>query len=168
MRTGVIRPAAAAVLILAACTPVSLPPAGSGNQAITSFAFLAPPVQGAIAEESRIITVDVPSGTNLSALVAVFVATGSRVTVAGAEQVSGSTANDFSNAVEYVVEDADGSCMKWVVKVTVLPPLAQQKSLTEFSFVQPPVKASINESLRAITAVVPHGTDRSSLVAAYV
>jgi hypothetical protein len=155
-------------MVLAACTPVSLPPAGGGNQAITSFALLEPPVQGTIAEDSRTIALDVPSGTDLSALVAVFAATGARVTVAGAEQVSGTTTNDFSRPVEYVVEGPDGSSMTWVVHVTVLPPLAQQKAITGFSFAQPPVNASIDESLHTIAAVVPHGTDRSSLVAVYV
>ena len=155
-------------MCLAGCAPVVLPPAGNGDRAITSFAFLSPPVQGTIAAVARIITVEVPSGTGLTALVAVFVASGDRVTVAGLEQVSGSTVNDFSGPVEYVVEGPDDSSVTYVVRVTLLPPLDQQKAISEFSFEKPLVRATIDEARHAVTAVVPHGTDRSSLVAVFV
>jgi len=167
MRAEVVCIAATAVMCLAGCAPVVLPPAGNGDRAITSFAFLSPPVKGTIAKVERIITVEVPSGTDLTTLVAVFIASGDRVTVAGLEQVSGSTVNDFSGPVEYLVEGPDDSSVTYVVRVTDLPPLGQQKAITEFSIQEPLVNATIDETRHSITAVVPRGTERSSLVAVF-
>jgi hypothetical protein len=61
----------------------------------------------------------VPSGTNLTTLVATFVTTGASVTITGTPQVSGVTANDFSNPVTYVATAADGTTQAHVVTVTV-------------------------------------------------
>jgi hypothetical protein len=103
----------------------------------------------------------------VTALVAVFVAPGARVTIAGIEQVSGQTANDFTGTVEYVVEGSDGASVTYVVRVSVLAALSQEKAITEFSFVKPPVNAMIDETRRAVSVEVPHGTDRSSLAAVF-
>ena len=145
----------------------SASPSGGGGCTITSFGILAPPVQGTITEENRTIALKVPAGTDLSALVAVFVSTGARVTVAGLDQESGRTANDFSGPVEYVVEDQDGSRASYVVHVTVRPPLGEGKEITGFSFSQPPVIGAIDENAHTISVVVPHGTSRTSLVAVF-
>ena len=166
MRTRLVL-VAAALVVLAGCMPVALPPSGGGGCSITSFGFLAPPVQGAITEEARTIALRVPAGTDPSALVAVFVSTGTRVTVAGLDQESGRTGNDFSRPVEYVVEDQDGSRVSYVVRVTVQAPLGEGKAITEFSFAKPSVSGAIDESAHAISVVVPHGTDRTSLVAVF-
>ena len=169
MRTGLVLAAAAlvALVALAGCMPVALPPSSGVGCTITSFGLLAPPVQGTITEATRTITLKAPAGTDSSALVAVFASTGERVTVAGVNQESGKTENDFSRPVEYVVESADGSRVSYVVRVAVLPPLGEAKSITAFSFVKPPVSGDIDEDTHAISAVVPHGTDRSSLVAIF-
>ena len=124
-------------------------------------------MQGTITETARTIALKAPAGTDPSALVAVFASSGERVTVAGVNQESGTTPNDFSRPVEYVVEGSDGSRVSYVVRVEVLPPLGEAKSITEFSFVKPPVSGTIDESQHTISAVVPHGTDRSSLVAIF-
>jgi hypothetical protein len=153
---------------LAGCAPVALPPAqDSGSRSITAFGFVSPPVQGTITEESRTISLDVPAGTDLASLVAVFVASAPRVEVAGVEQVSGRTVNNFSRPVEYVVESSDGSTATYVVRVTVASLPGHDKALTAFSFVNPPISASIDETLHTVGAVVPRGTDRSSLVAVF-
>jgi hypothetical protein len=157
-----------AFVCLCGCAPVVLPPADGGSPALTSFAFLTPTAQATIAEEERTVRLEVPSGTDLSALVAVYVASGARVTVAGVDQVSGRTANNFSNPVEYVVAGSDGSSATYVVRVSVRAPLAQEKSITEFAFREPTVNATIDETRHSIAAVVPHGTDRSSLVAVFL
>jgi hypothetical protein len=166
MRTGLVF-AAAGLVVLAGCMPVALPPSGGGGCTITSFGFLAPPVQGTITEEARTIELQVPAGTDPSALVAAFVSTGARVTVAGLDQESGRTANDFSRPVEYVVEDQDGSRVSYVVHVTVQPALGEGKAITGFSFVKPPVSGTIDESAHTISLVVPHGTDRTSLAGVF-
>ncbi len=160
--------AAIAVLSLAGCMPALLPPAqGAGMQAVSSFGFLSPPVQAVILEETRTICLAVPAGTDCASLVAVFVFSGLRVMVAGVEQVSGRTVNNFQRPVEYVVESADGSTVTYVVRVSVDQPRGQGKAITSFSFVDPPVNGLIDESRRAVSAVVPRGTDVSSLVAVF-
>ena len=166
MRTGHF--AAIVAFSLAGCTPGLLPPAqGTGTRALSSFGFLSPPVQATITEETRIISLTVPARTDCASLVAVFVISGPRVTVAGVEQVSGRTVNNFERPVEYVVERADGSTVTYVVRVSVEPPLGQGKAISLFSFVEPPVNGSIDESRQTISAVVPRGTDISSLVAVF-
>lgn len=165
MRTSLA--AVLTLLCLGACAPVALPPARAGGTAgIASFGFLAPPVQGIIDERSRTISLEVPDGTDCTSLVAVFLAS-SRVTVDGVDQQSGITPNDFSKPVEYVVESEEGSSATYTAQVTVLPPLSKEKSITAFALLAPAVDASIDEGRREISAVVPHGTDRSSLVAVF-
>jgi hypothetical protein len=160
--------AAVVSLCLAGCAPVVLPPAQEpGDRALSSFGFLSPPVQAAIAEETRTVSLTVPAGTDCSSLVAVFVISGQGVTVAGVQQVSGRTANNFEHPVEYVVDLADGSAVTYVVYVSVAPPLGHAKSFSTFSFQEPSVAATIDEPSHAIGAVVPRGTDVSSLVAVF-
>ena len=157
-----------AALGLAGCAPVVLPPAqGEGTRALTSFGFVSPPVQATITEETRTISLKVPARTDCASLVAVFVISGPRVTVAGVEQVSGRTVNDFQRPVEYVVERADGSTVTYVVRVSVEPPLGEAKAISLFSFLEPQVSGSIDESRHTISVVVPWGTDISSLVAVF-
>ncbi len=153
MRTRVVRWAAVAAACLAGCAPFVLPPAGDGKLAITSFALLSPPAPGVIAEDARTVAVTVPAGTELTALVAVFVASGSRVSVAGVEQVSGRTPNDFSGPVEYVVEGSNGERVPYVVQVTAAQEVpSADKSLASFSFQSPGAAAVIDEVRRIIHA----------------
>jgi hypothetical protein len=168
MRAAVVCFAAVAVACLAGCAPFVPPPAGDGKLAITSFAFLAPPVAGSITEDAHAVDVEVPAGTDLTALVAVFVASGSRVSVAGVEQVSGRTPNDFSGPVEYVVEGSDGARVAYVVRVTAAQEaLSAEKSFTSFSFQSPGAAAVIDEGRWIVHARVADGTELSSLIAVF-
>ena len=93
---------------------VSLAP--DKHPALLSFAFevdknakdLAKTLQGEI--KGSEIGVAVPQLADVTELVATFTTgTGNKVTVNGVEQVSGVTANDFSNPVDYMVTNLDGS-----------------------------------------------------------
>jgi len=67
--------------------------------------------------------VTVPSGTNLTALVATFITTGTSVKVGTTVQTSVSTPNTFTNPVAYIVTAGDASTVTYTVTVTVtLPP----------------------------------------------
>jgi len=94
---------------------------GSAAKAITAFGFrgLTPLVMGAITEAAHTIALTVPFGTDVTALVATFNTTGASVAIAGTPQVSGTTANDFTNPVTYTVTAADGTTQAYVVTVTV-------------------------------------------------
>lgn len=66
------------------------------------------------------IAVTVPSGTAVTALKATFTSTGVGLpTVAGVNQVSGTTANDFTAPKAYLVTAADGTSATYTVTVTV-------------------------------------------------
>ncbi len=92
------------------------------SKAITSFSFraesnsvLSEDVEGIISGTN--ISVTVPYGTDVTALVATFTTTGQSVTVGSAVQTSGTTANDSSSAVTYRVIAADGSTQDYTVTV---------------------------------------------------
>ncbi|HVW30613.1 MAG TPA: Ig-like domain-containing protein [Polyangiaceae bacterium] len=90
--------------------------------AITSFGFEAV-VNDAIAEDvagtisGTAIQVVLPYGTTRTRLRASFRSTGSSVTVGGAVQISGATANDFSTPVEYVVHGRGNELVAYTVTV---------------------------------------------------
>jgi hypothetical protein len=56
-------------------------------------------------------------GTNVTALVATFTTTGKTVNIGTIVQVSGTTVNDFSNPVSYLVIAEDGSSQIYTVTV---------------------------------------------------
>ncbi|MFA6348466.1 MAG: hypothetical protein WCX30_03495, partial [Candidatus Paceibacterota bacterium] len=87
------------------------------NKAITSFGFNSPAVVGIINEVDHTINVTVPLGTNVTALVATFTTTGKTVNIGTIVQVSGTTVNDFSNPVSYLVIAEDGSSQIYTVTV---------------------------------------------------
>ncbi len=134
---------------------------------MTSFAIVAPPAAGVVDRNSRTINVEVPWDTYCTNLIAAFAFSGQRVTVGGVEQQSGVTPNDFSKPVEYLVECSDGSCAAYTATVVVLQRPSEQKAITGFSFLQPPVTGVIDEAQHRISAVVPRGMDVSALVANY-
>ncbi len=68
-----------------------------------------------INEAAKSITVQFPSAKNKSALTAVYVTTGVKVTVGGVEQVSGVTKNDFTSPVIYTVTADNGSAAGYIV-----------------------------------------------------
>jgi len=79
--------------------------------AFASFSFqqLSPPVIGSIGGASHTVRLIVPFATDVSALVASFTtAVPAAVTVGGTPQVSGLTANDFTDTLVYTVTAANG------------------------------------------------------------
>lgn len=90
---------------------------GTSSRAILSFSFANPAVTGAIDESTKTISVSVPSGTDVTALVASFITTGASVKIGAAVQVSGTTANNFSGPVAYTVIAEDGSAAMYTVNV---------------------------------------------------
>lgn len=64
------------------------------------------------------ITAVVPFGADVKAPVATFAMTGARVKVGDQEQVSETTANDFTSPVTYTVVADNGSAQGFVVTVS--------------------------------------------------
>jgi len=71
--------------------------------------------RGVIDPAAITVSVTFPAGKNLDSLTATFVATGFSVTVEGAEQTSGVTANDYNQPVTFTVRAEDGSEQGYVV-----------------------------------------------------
>jgi len=135
-------------------------------KALTSFSFTSPAVTGTITDSSKTVEVSVPSGTNVTALKATFVSTGTSVKVGTVVQTSGTTPNNFTSPVTYTVVAADGSTQAYVITVTVGANPA--KALTSFSFASPAISGTITESSKTVAISVPFGTDLTALVATFV
>lgn len=109
------------------------------------------------------ISVILPYGSLTSDLIATFTSNGEKVTVGGVEQVSGTTRNNFSSQVEYLVEAEDGSTETYAVNVTVAKNSA--KAIT--AFILDGETASIDENAGTITTVFPQTKNVAALVASF-
>lgn len=114
------------------------------------------------------IRVEVPSGTDITSLVANFKINGASVQIGNTPQVSGSTANDFSKTVVYTVLAQDGTTKNYNVSV-----VRPDKDITSFVFrkdqnPQLPFDAAGvitgSGASRTITVELYEGTDRTALV----
>ncbi|MEE9913318.1 MAG: hypothetical protein K4571_16535 [Deltaproteobacteria bacterium] len=112
------------VLLISSCSGggSSAPPINplSSAKDITAFSILGE--SGTITGNTITLTLPLPNGTVVTALVATFTTTGETVRVGALIQVSGQTANNFSNPVTYRVTAEDASTKDYVVTVTVAPP----------------------------------------------
>lgn len=90
----------------------------SSNKAFTSYSFAsAPGATGTIDETAKTISVTVANATPVGALVATFTTSGASVKVGALEQVSGTTPNDFTSPVAYIVTAANASAVTYTVTV---------------------------------------------------
>jgi hypothetical protein len=107
------------------------------------------------------IGVTVPFGTNPNNLVATFTISGASVNIAGSNQVSATTANDFTSALTYTVVAADTTTKTYTVSVTVAANPA--KDITAFSILGQAGTIGTN----TIGVIVPFGTNPNNLVATF-
>jgi DNA-binding beta-propeller fold protein YncE len=128
---------------------------------ITSFSL---PSQNGLVDgviNGNKISVTMPYGTDLTSLVATFETDGSSVNIGGITQISGTTSNNFTSPVIYVVTAADGSTQNYTVTVTVAPKSA--KAITAYSL--DGTDGVIDGQNIAVT--LPFGTDVTALVATF-
>lgn len=94
--------------------------ADASAKAITAYGFAAyNGATGTIDEVAKTIAVTVPFGTDVTNLVATFATTGSSVMVAGLNQTSTVTTNNFTLPVNYTVTAADASTATYTVTVSL-------------------------------------------------
>jgi hypothetical protein len=98
-------------------TPASVTPALSSAKAVTTFSLGG--YSGVVNESAKSIAVTVPFGSSVTALVATFTTSGVGVTVGIVSQTSGTTANDFTHPMSYIVIAADGTIATYTVTVVV-------------------------------------------------
>lgn len=138
----------------------------STAKAITAYSFNSPLASATIDENTKTISITVPYDTSVTALVATFTTTGASVKVGSTAQVSGTTPNDFTNSVSYIVTAADGSTATY--NVTVMVALDSEKAITAFSFTNPTPSAVIDENAKTISITVPYKTNVTALVATFI
>ncbi|MBN1307916.1 MAG: hypothetical protein JXA18_08370 [Chitinispirillaceae bacterium] len=132
----------------------------SSEKAITAFSIENPAIEGTIDENAKTISLEVPEGTNIRSLTAIFATTGVSVDIGSVAQISGMTVNDFSSPLVYTVTAEDNSTAEYIVTVTVTT-----KKITTYSFPSINATGSIDESKKTISVAVPGGTDLAALVA---
>jgi hypothetical protein len=147
---------------------VTVTVAPSSAKAITAYSFVGySGAAGTINEPAKTIAVNLPFGTDVTALVATFTTTGTVVKVGAVAQTSGTTANNFTSTKAYTVTAADGSSVTYTVTVTVAPSSA--KAITAYSFAgYAGAAGTINEPAKTIAVIVPFGTDVTALVATFM
>ena len=148
--------------------------AGSAKD-LTTFVFLSVDNPGLGADVTgtitgTAITLTVPSGTNITALVATFATNGASVRIGGTTQVSGTTVNNFTTSVIYRVTAADASTKDYVVTLTVAPDTA--KAITAYALLtvdNPGLGADVMATIigATISMTVPYGTNVAALVATF-
>lgn len=107
-------------------------------------------VPGQIGNEvigNHTIAIVVPEGTDLSASVATFsISSEATIVIGDIEQVSGTTANDFTSSVTYIVTAENGDEQAWVVTITPNTSV-NDIALDEYFTVYPnPTKNKLNVS----------------------
>lgn len=147
-----------------------IPPASSAKD-ITAFSFtdaansaLLQDVTGTISGTNIYATV--PNGTSRTALVATFSTTGQNVRVGSMVQVSGSTANNFTNSVVYRVTAQDASTKDYTVTVSEAPAstgaiIADHLAATAFNAIP---TAYINAAKANLHIAYSHTSHGSQLV----
>lgn len=116
---------------------------------------------------SHTVFLEVGSWANITSLIATFtLSPGATATVNGTLQVSGETANDFTNPVTYTVTAEDGETTQdWVVTVTKEDiDLNDATDFLTFSIPQQTSQPIINAGNHTILAQVSSGTGLSALV----
>ncbi len=146
---------------------VTVTVAANSAKAITAFSFVGyTGATGVITEPAHTIAVTVPNGTVVTNLIATFTTTGAAVEIVAAAQTSGTTANNFTNPVAYIVSAADATTATYTVTVTVAA--ISDKTITAYSFAGLANSTGvITEPAHTIAVTVPNGTNVTALVAAF-
>lgn len=153
------------ILFFAVCCACSgndepITPEKNSAKSILAFSLesLTPKVTATISEVDKKISIVVPAGTVVTALVPTITLS-EKATVSPASGV----AQDFSVAVVYTVTAENGSAQTY--EITVVVGKSSEKRITAFKFatLTPVVEGVIDESNKKITVTVPNETDIKSL-----
>ena len=114
------------------------------------------------------IDITVDFGTSLNSLVADFtLSNGATATISGTNQVSGTSANDFSSPVTYLITAGDGTTTQpWIVNVTVA--LNNTTNIEQYSLPNQIGFTTYNTSELTVNLVVPDQTNLTNLIATFV
>jgi hypothetical protein len=143
------------------------------TSAITAFSIPNQTGTSIINQTTHTIQVRLPSSTNsVTALVPTFTSSaGSSVSVGGVAQISGTTSNNFTAPVSYLVTAANGSTTTYAVTTVVAA--TNTNSLLTYSLAIPGtntptlIAGTINPTAQTVSVVMPSGTNVTSLGATF-
>ncbi len=136
----------------------------SANNDILSFSLKSPSSIGEI--NGTDITIEVPYQTDVNSLISLFtISPKATIKIGDISQVSGTTVNNFTTTLTYIVTAENGSTKNYNVTITVLPPKSSEKELLSFGILNPSVTGVIIGT--NVSVSVPFGTNVSSLVAVF-
>jgi len=140
----------------------------AANDEADIIAYSLPQQTGAavIDADHYTVNIEVGNGTALDALVANFtLSDGATAQVAGVDQVSGTTANDFTNPVTYTVTSENGAVIHdWVVTVTVADVYTEANILT-YAFDEQTAPAIISSDDHTVDININWYSDITDLIA---
>lgn len=150
---------------------VSKAPVETG-MAILSFNFetqFNPDITGIIDQVNKTIKLTVPFSQDVTALVATFTSSLlSTVLIGSTPQVSGVTANNFTNPVSYICRAENGSTEIYTVSIIRAPASSANELLTfRFNDLDPAVVGAVSSTLKTVVVHVPYGTVKTALVASF-
>jgi len=131
----------------------------NSEKVFTIFSIAQPYMLAAVDEANKKITAVLPYGTDLKNLTANFAYAGKAVKIGNIPQISGISANDFSNEIIYSVYADDGSSVNYSASIKAAPSSA--KEITSFSILGR--NGVIDENAKTITVNVPFWADVSAL-----
>ncbi len=136
----------------------------SANNDILSFSLKSPSAIGVI--NGTDISIEVPNQTDVNSLISIFtISPKATIKIGVVSQVSGTTANNFTSTLTYIVTAENGTTKSYNITVKALPPKSSEKELLSFGFLNPSVTSDIVGT--NVSVVVPFGTNVSSLVAVF-
>ena len=139
--------------------------ASSAAAEITAYSLPGQTGSATINSVAGTIGVTVPFSTNVTALAATFTTSANitSIKVGGTDQVSGTTTNNFTSPVTYVVTAQDGTTIKnWVVTVTVAV-ASSAAEIAAYSLPGQTGSATINSGAGTIGVTVPFGTNVTAM-----
>lgn len=134
----------------------------SDIKTITAFSIPSQTGSTTINQTDHTISLTMPYGTDVTALVPTFTTTGASVKIADDLQESGMTANDFSTSKTYTVYAIDETSLEYTATVNVA--LNPAKAITAFTIPTQVGNTTINQSAHTINLTLPYGTDVTTLV----
>jgi hypothetical protein len=131
--------------------------APSNEKLLTAFSISG--IAGTINQATKEINVVMPRGTSVTALIDTFSTTGASIAVGTTNQVSGTTINNFTSPVTFVVTAVDGSTNSYTVNVTVTiagPPTVALGNVGNFVlFANTGMSSAVNSAITGNVGVGP-------------
>jgi uncharacterized repeat protein (TIGR02543 family) len=138
----------------------------SSAKDFTSFSLAEQTGPATINTNNQSIDLEVAYGTILTGLKVIFTLSAeASAKIGSVNQVSGTTTNNFTLPITYVVKAADGSTQNWTVGVTAAYNSA--KDITAFSLAAQTKAATINAATQTVAIEVKNGTDVNGLIATF-